>query len=486
MRTVMREQRETLLNEQKVKISERNQFADRLLEEKWMKREGLNEGLLDMYAGNKAKARALAIAMENQEFHLQNLSEDQISTAFQTTPHNVLRVVRLGYPNSIRDEIFMDWPMETARDAIYYLTPIQANTIRDGVAGSSIYNQFDWKWSSEITEQTVATTNGSTLTWTVTFSPGVIRAFSVKWFLDEVQVANDDGAGNIVALPTWTGPALSGTNGVGYGTDSTAGTSTITFASAPTTGKVLMVQFFFLSEDSTQYSSVAEIQLQLRDYQFRVKPWPITFGYSKMTELLLGTTLNIDAEEALIRGAGDELKKSLDFFALRLAYRVSNSNATTTFNVTGAVGEAEVLRMNAFSRSIGQAGNKILNVLNRGGITKLAGGPDAIEQIKLHSRFKSDGAQPAIGAHKVGSLDGIDIYKAPSAIIPNDTILGVYKNPEIPEDVSIAFGTLIPLYVTQALEFKNMNTQRGLAYFGDVQVLNSQYIVKIVLSNIPS
>lgn len=478
MRSIMREQRETLLTEQRQKISERNQFADRLLEEKWMKREGLNEGLLEMYAGNKAKARALAIAMENQEFHLQNLTEDQISTSFQTTPHNVLRVVRLGYPNSIRDEIFMDWPMETARDAIYYLTPVVGNTKRDGTAGGSIYDNFDYRWSSEITEVAVATANGVLLTWSGTFSPGILRPFSVKFFVSEGQVAVDDGNGKL------TGPLLNaaGTNTINY----TTGAYTITFTAAPANLALVMAQFFFNSEDSTQFSEVADIQLQLRDYQFRVKPWPITFGYSKMTELLLGTTLNIDAEEALIRGAGDELKKALDFFALRLAYRVSKGNTVTNFNVTGAVGEAEVLRMNAFSRSIGQAGNYILNTLNRGGITKLVGGPNAIEQVKLHSRFKADGAQPAVGAHKVGSLDGIDMYKAPSSIIPTDTILGVYKNPEVPEDVSIAFGTLIPLYVTQALEFKNMNTQRGLAHFGDAQVLNPAYIVPIVLGNIPT
>jgi hypothetical protein len=52
---------------------------------------------------------------------------------------------------------------------------------------------------------------------------------------------------------------------------------------------------------------MGSIELQLRDYQFRVKPWPLYVSWSKMTELLINTTLNIDAEDALIRGASDEL-----------------------------------------------------------------------------------------------------------------------------------------------------------------------------------
>jgi hypothetical protein len=55
----------------------------------------------------------------------------------------------------------------------------------------------------------------------------------------------------------------------------------------------------------------------------------------------------------------------------------------------------------------------------------------------------------------------------------------------MPEDVSIACGTLIPLYKTQKLEYKNLYSEQGLAHFGDLKVLQPGYLVRIVLSNLP-
>jgi len=107
----------------KVQMSERNMKADQLIEQKWSKTPQIGEGIQDLADKDLNRARNLVYAMENQENHLKNLTETQISTAFQTTPENVMRIVRLGYPNSVRGEIFLEWSMETARDSIYYLSP---------------------------------------------------------------------------------------------------------------------------------------------------------------------------------------------------------------------------------------------------------------------------------------------------------------------------------------------------------------------------
>jgi len=123
----------------------------------------------------------------------------------------------------------------------------------------------------------------------------------------------------------------------------------------------------------------------------------------------------------------------------------------------------------------------------RGGVTKLYGNPAAIRYLRLHRRFRDDGAQPAVGAYKVGSLDGIDVYKVPTSIVPDPNgegqMVAVYRNREVPEDVSIAFGSLVPLYQTQTLEFKEQYSETGLSFYGDAKVLRSEYLVRIVLSD---
>jgi len=61
----------------------------------------------------------------------------------------------------------------------------------------------------------------------------------------------------------------------------------------------------------------------------------------------------------------------------------------------------------------------------------------------------------------------------------------VYKNDLVPEDVSLAFGTLVPLYQTQTLEFKQMYKETGLAHFGDWRALQPNYLVVLNINNLP-
>ena len=479
MRTEMRKD---ALTEQEKKarmtemLSERNDRADRLVE-KWTKTRGIGDKLDEM---ETSRARALAIVLENQESHLTRLTETQISNSFSTTPENVLRVVRLGYPNSVRGELFLEWAMETARDSIYYLSPVYQATKRGATAGGVTHESSSFRYSSEIESDTLGVGDGSTVTFVGGTSGKLanppLRPFTVKVLVGQTPVAVDDGAGNLVGIALNAG----GTNTVNY----QDGSFTVTFTTAPTAGASVQVEYHFDSEDYGQYPDMGSIELQLRDYQFRVKPWPLYVSWSKMTELLINTTLNIDAEDALIRGASDELKKALDFHAIRLAYQSALGNTAVTFNVQGAVGEAETDRAMAFSRAIDGATNKMYDDLQRGGVTKLVGGPSAVSYLKLHGRFNGSNQQPKVGAYREGSIDGIDVYKVPSAIVPDDEFMAIYRNDEVPEDVSVAFGSLIPLYRTQTLEYKEFYSETGLAYFGDAKVLQPKYLQRIKLLNL--
>jgi hypothetical protein len=297
-------------------------------------------------------------------------------------------------------------------------------------------------------------------------------------YVDNKAYGTDDGSGNLIGADLDSGSAA--TNSVDY----TNGEVTVTFATAPSNGVDVQVSYHYDSEEPDQYEDIKEIQLQLRDYQFRVRPWPLYVSWSKMTELLLNTTLNIDAEDALIRGAADEFKKSLDFHAIRFAYRHAKKNGLTTFDVEGATGESEIDRAMAFSRAIDEASDAMLDDINRGGVTKMVGGPNAVSFVKLHRRFDGSTRQPRVGAYREGSLDGMDTYKVPSSIIPTNQVLGIYRNAEVPEDVSVAFGSLVPLYRTQTLEFKEMYSETGLAYFGDQKVLQPKYLRLIQLNNL--
>ena len=456
-------------------LSERNDKADQLFE-KWCKRSEVGKGLDKLYEADVVKGRATALILENQEAHLSKLTETQISNSFSTTPENVLRVVRLGYPNSVRGELFLEWAMETARDSIYYLSPVYASSKRGAIQGDIFHESASFRYASEIEEDVIGSGDGSTTTFGTTLANTPIRPYTVRLYLDNAPYAVDDGNGNIIGDLLDT----SLENSVDYNT----GAVVLNFETPPASGVEITVQSNYDSEVASNYDEIGSIELQLRDYQFRVKPWPLYVSWSKMTELLLNTTLNIDAEDALIRGAADELKKALDFHAVRTAYKASLRNTIVNFDIQGAVGESEVHRAMAFNRAIDGAADAMYNQLQRGGVTKLVGGPSAVSYVKLHQRFDGSNRQPRVGIYREGSLDGIDIYKAPASIVPNNEFMAIYKNEEVPEDVSVAFGTLIPLYKTMSLEYKEMYTENGIAFFGDSKVLQPKYLQRIGLQNL--
>ena len=472
MRKEMREDTKKQIHEDM--LSARNEKADQLFE-KWSKKSGLGEGMVDLKDLDENRARALSIVLENEENHLDRLTETQISNSFSTTPENVLRIVRLGYPNSVRGELFLEWAMETARDSIYYLSPKYASTKRGATADNVTHESASFRYASEVETEALGTANGILVEFSDTLANHPLRPFSVKVLKDGIPVATDDGEGNMIGALLDTAE----TNSVDY----TSGAITVTFSTAPANTLVITAEYNYDSEDSTNYTDIGAIELQLKDYQFRVKPWPLYVSWSKMTELLINTTLNIDAEDALIRGASDELKKSLDFQAIRMAYQTAKGHAAVSFDTTGASGESEIDRMTAFNKAIDQASDKMYNTLQRGGVTKLVGGPGAVTQIKLHKRFDGSTRQPRVGAYREGSLDGIDVYKVPSSIVPDSELMAIYRNEQVPEDVSLAFGSLIPLYQTQTLEYKNFYKETGLAYFGDAKVLQPNYIQRIQITS---
>ena len=110
MRTRMREDSMRFDEATLESLNERSARADRLTE-KWARVPEIGSGLRAM---NETKARNLAIMLEKQARHMARMSEATYSSAFAATPENMIRLVRLAYPNSIRDKLFTEFAMETA------------------------------------------------------------------------------------------------------------------------------------------------------------------------------------------------------------------------------------------------------------------------------------------------------------------------------------------------------------------------------------
>lgn len=476
MRREMQEAEQRMREDMTRRLSERNEAADILLE-KWEKNAAFGDSIKTLHEKNENKARGLAFILENQENHLAKLTETQISSAFGTTPENLLKIVRLAWPNSVDGEIFTKWAMETTHDSMYYLHPVYGKTKRGATVGGKILETAEWRYPTEVEIETAGTGDGSTDTFAYTLTKTPARPYTVKILSDGTPIGSDDGNGKFI------GAGVSGT--VNY----TTGAVSIVFTdAAPAAGIEIGVAYNYDSEVSTNYDEIGSVELQLKDYQFRAKQNPLYISWSKLTELTLGTTLDIDAEDALIRGAADELKKAKDFKAVSTAWSYVKNKLPAdivTFNCQGAVGEPEIDRMNAFGKAMSQAGNKVYDICMRDGVSKLVAGPNAAAQIMLHSRFDASTAQPKVGIYRIGTLDGVDIYKAPTQIIPTASCLTVYKNELVPEDAAMVIASLVELYHTPTMEFKELYKESGFCNFGELKVINPHYFQRINLINIP-
>jgi hypothetical protein len=494
MKTIMREDikaiNEQNAEKQKQFLSERNKEADRLCEA-WSKRTsivGSKNKFVEGYNKAQAKYRNLAILLENQERMFKRMTETQISNSFMNTaPENLLRLIRLGYPNSVRGDIFHEFATQTMKDSFFYLQPVYTTTARDATANAVTYETATNRYSTEFEIETVDGTGaGTNYTGTLTNVDGNIRPYKCTLMVDGIPVAYDNGASVFVAMAGTAYPIHATTPSTILYTTGTHAYD-ITFIGAP--NKAITLEYAMDSEDSDNYDELGSVELILSSYQFRPTPKVLGVSWSIMTELVLGSTIDVDAESALIQGAAEEIKKALDWRACLQGYREAKKKTAVTFNADWrAMGSiSSKLRAQDLWNVILRASSVIKNDIKRGGISKLYGGSDAVNYIQYHDDFVAEQNPIAIGVYKVGTLRGVDVFEVPdTTIVPADELVGVWKNDQNPNDVAMAIGTHVAFGETPKLTYKNMYSEKSVYCVEDSKVLQPKYFSRIQVSNIPT
>jgi hypothetical protein len=468
-------------------LNERNARADRLIR-KWSKVPEIGSGLRMM---DTPKARNLAIMLEKQARHMTKFSEATYSSAFAATPENMIRLVRLAYPNSIRDKLFTEFAMETAKDSIKYIKPIysaNSNINRDdlftgvgnGFNPNVTYESKQSRFPQEMANATVSGGGPYTVAFTTNeFTQGYIAGYAILYDINGNTLAWENKPGG--AISSWS---LGTTSGITNITFDGVGTYTVTTSGAAIANAIGR----YNSEKDLTGTYLGEVELVMADYQFRVRPLTLGVTWTALAELVLDSTVGVSTEEVIMDAAGQEIKKSLDFYAVKIAYSAATTNGipTIVFDAEAGAGtqDSYIHTAQTVSQAIERVGDVMYNLLNRGGVSRIVGGPAAITYLRLNAGFTTKGVQPRIGGYQVGEIYGIPVFKVPKAIIPENTLMCVWKNENNEADVSVAFGTLVPFFSTGALQRKNFYKEAGLASFGDYVILNNNYFGLIQINNI--
>jgi hypothetical protein len=478
----MRKLSESQIKEEQAKrLGERKKLAESLVDG-LIRRQGFGKGIAEAYSKSPERVINLAFAIKNVEEHLSELTESQISSTLGTTPENILRVLRLGYLNTCRQDAFWEMGLATAHDIFFYLEPKYRKTLRGAAAGDITYESKSYRSVSDIgswdSEET-PTSSLKVFTFEPLSSEVPISPFTVQLFRNNLLVANDDGRGNIQGKDADDTP-ITGT--VNYAT----GAATVTFATAPGVGAAVTLEGGVALEKDNDLEITQSVDLSLRAVPFTLREYPITASFSKKLELVLGTSYKVDAQEAYLRAMADELRKTLDIQAFTLASRQAHRNSAANpvvFNMQGAVGEAETNRIQVITRYIDKVGTRIYNKLFRGGVSVIFGGPTATGVLTGHNRWNDTGAQDANGIYRLGNLGDIPVFRVPGEVCADTDLVCVYKNRQLPEDVFLMIGTLLPLHVTDKLELPGRNTEFGVASYGDMQILNKGYAEVLTIQN---
>lgn len=547
---------ESFLNE-KLFREERAYRADRLVE-KWSRVPEVGKGLTNLETG---AARNTAILLENQSKLMSHLSEATLSSQFfGYTPENMLRLIRLSYPNSIRGKLFTEFAMESSHDSIKYILPTYTRSQTGGDMDQRFDNaSHDSDVMHESTESRYATEDANVPSSSVTLTDagsiavafttaansmlatysdgasklyigdadGVMQPIAIQvegigqktsyaklseWYYgNEVLIAKPTtvaGSGKMVKV---TGADVSGTTWtftiqeslgqlqsdgtVTWGSYATPATPLFTSATdengASThiaAAAVLAIGRYNSEVDLTgQY--LGEVDITIKDYHFNPKAVTLGVTWTQLTDLVLDTSFGISAEEMLLDSAGQEIKKTLDFQAVKYGRAVQLNKAPGNYVVfNAAAGDNTKDSYYHTAQLIGQAITRIgdlqLNAINRGGVSAIVGGPAAVNYLMLNKGWSDKGKMVPIGGHQMGEIDGIPVFKVPSSIIPDDELLTTWKNPQADGDVSIAIGTLMPFYSTGVIQRKNLYKEAAVARFEDTQYLQPLYLGRIKISNI--
>lgn len=380
----MQSRKDAANNRQRVKETlyknERSYRADRLIEA-WSKVPEVGAGLKALPL---TEARNVAINLDRQASFMGRLNEAQTSAALNGfTPENMLRLVRLAMPNVVRNKIFTEFAMETARDSIKYVEPVvgkSQNGKNDFSGRTSAEGTDPWGTDTdyadelanqrralyETTEDRIAQELENALVVaaadigtpvfikgaSVTINPhtfagaiGDADAYIVLGKADETQVSGfDEGfidgyltiykngnENDPIVLQNKNTFFYSGANdaGDGYVTavakTAQAGVYAVKFGPAGLTADKINAYARFNSEADFEGDYLGEVELRMHDYQFVPRPTSIGITWSQLSEINLDASFSVSAEELLVSYASQEIRVALDYRAIKLAWQAAKT-----------------------------------------------------------------------------------------------------------------------------------------------------------------
>ena len=432
---------------------------------------------------NDFQRRATAIVLENTRRFMEGLDETTKAISIGDFQKYAFPLVRAIFPELVANQLVSVQPMMGPVSQVFYLDFVYGSTKGSVQKGTKVFDSLGLGpnnpyYSSPMVEgEVLGTGNGSNAQFTPNLSYTPVRAGSVS-ITDGVSTVTDDGNGNLV--------------GDGTGTvDYTSGAVDVTFATAPTNGASVSINYEYDMEGN---SNIPEVDLILTSSPVVARPRKMKARWSLESAFNLRALHGLEAEVELTSAVGANVRFEVDReIILDLTNAVPSQNLAPawskskifkdTDSYSAATGSADTVGYTEHLLSLVNqfvvAGNKIFGSTGRATGQWIVIGLSVADVVETLPGFVPVPGMPngmTKGVYMAGTLNGRwAIYKDP--FYPSNQWLMGYKGSTFLE-AGYVYAPYIPLYTTPMIVLDDFIGRKGLATQYGKKMINPRFYSK--------
>lgn len=439
--------------------------ANRSLDAEFSKYANLRTLLESGNARDMDRAALTVSAMKSQERYLENakatMTEATITAGFQNLIPKLLDIVSVFYPEMIQNWIADAQPIDAQISGVFVLKPEYDSTADGVTAGEEVFRKLT-DHASYASERRYVTVTGTSATFTeLPLRAGTVKilqaAGSDEGFVQETIVAEDDGAGNLVAV---NNSGITGTVNYETGAVTVSGGSNLTAQANLDT--------------EVNIDNNRKIRLAITNIPVKAEPHILQADYSVESALAASAQLGVNVPEQVANIMGGELKRERDQRLTQLIYNNTTIDTTLNFSTTVPTGVSKTVHFADFNLGIDLARSAIQKAMGRGDVDFVLAGTKVANVISAIPGFVSSDARAKVGSYFYGTLDNGTVSVVKSFDIPSDCYIVGYKG-YTTGDSAVIVADWIPLYTAPELQLPSMRNQQGVASFYALYVNNKDY-----------
>ena len=225
-------------------------------------------------------------------------------------------------------------------------------------------------------------------------------------------------------------------------------------------------------------NDLPHIGIEMDKITLEAKARRLAITYSQIAAFQYKTDYDADMQTALAEHAVAELKLEIDeeiiMFLANMGSKKENVIAEAEFNKKIPVGVAVADHYKSLIEKIDTLKTEIFTRTGRYGATFMLIDPSMRKYFSYLPDFKAAPVKGVIGAHFVGTLEGLKIYTTPRLNKTNKFFVGVKGEDFV---AAAVYAPYMPIIPTQLLGYADGTMSQGFTTMYDLKAINEQLVV---------